>query len=94
MEPIDYSEDIKLEAKRRADKFLKKNSKEIKRLKKIYEDALITLDKEKYFYALGKLRKMYRQDNSEKVLSYCWETYLLGIKETVNELKKDQIQKA
>lgn len=49
------------EAIGKAEKYLKKHQREIKRLKDHIENAIFELDVDKYEYAINKLKSFYRQ---------------------------------
>ncbi|AGB07076.1 hypothetical protein [Vibrio phage XZ1] len=61
---------IEKEAKRR----IKKNSREIKRLRKHAEKCLIEENKAGYIYAIRKLRSITGQTVGDDVLETLWET--------------------
>lgn len=57
---------IEHEAKTKADKFLKKNKREIDRLKKHAEKSLLIDNFEGYAYAINKLREFYRRPKATR----------------------------
>lgn len=64
---------VQKEAKRRATKILKKNKREIKRLKSHAEKCLLTGNEFGYIYAIRKLKQIYRQPAvSEEALKTMW----------------------
>ncbi|ADI96346.1 a-gt.4 conserved hypothetical protein [Acinetobacter phage Ac42] len=66
---------VQKEAKRRATKILKKNKREIERLKKHAENCLLTGNKEGYIYAINKLRDIYHRPKLKRTeLEFMWNT--------------------
>ncbi|QPI13787.1 hypothetical protein MYO4S_00031 [Serratia phage 4S] len=61
-------------AKAQADKFVRKNRKEIRRLKAHAEKALLTNDFEAYKYAISKLRTMLRQKTTDELVKALWDS--------------------
>lgn len=51
-----------------------KNRREIKRLKKLAEKALLTNNFDSYRYALCKLREFYRQPFTPEIIRTMWDT--------------------
>lgn len=63
------------QAQKLATKILRKNKREIARLKKHGEYALLLGNKEAYIYAINKLRKIHKQKQMDTVLAdTMWET--------------------
>ncbi|AUM58574.1 hypothetical protein KNT81_gp197 [Proteus phage phiP4-3] len=85
----DYEEKLFEEAKKRADVILRKERREIKRLKGLYEDSLLKGNKEQFVYALGKLRKIYKQSTDKAVLDYCYETSRKALFKIIEDAKND-----
>ncbi|QFR55920.1 hypothetical protein JC221_274, partial [Yersinia phage JC221] len=56
------------QALRKAEKFLKKNRREWKRLHKHAEEALFDNNKDQYVYAIKKMRDMLRQPYTEELI--------------------------
>lgn len=69
-----FDEGIRVQAQQKTDKILKKNRHELRRLKKQYEEALLTGNKDMFKYTLSKLRTIYKQQVSEDILDLCWRT--------------------
>lgn len=69
-----FEEGMKAQSAKQADKILKKNRLELRRLKKQYEDSLLSGNKEMFKYTLAKLRTIYKQQVSEDILEMCWKT--------------------
>ena len=69
-----FDEGIRVQAQQETDKILKKNRHELRRLKKQYEEALLTGNKDMFKYTLSKLRAIYKQQVSEDILDLCWRT--------------------
>ena len=66
---------------------LRKNDKEIKRLKALAETALFEDNKESYIYAIGKLRVLYKQPElSNEVLEMQYRT----TRQTIIDMIKEQ----
>lgn len=81
LESIDYAFDaeeiqrrIEADAKRKADKILKKNKREIERLKKHAGECLIKGEKFGYCYAIKKLRTFYKQPYTEELIEQMWNS--------------------
>lgn len=64
--------ELEAKANKKAEKILRKNSKEISRLKLWAEKAIIDDNKEAYIYAIGKLRDIYKQPYTKDLLSAMW----------------------
>lgn len=80
-----YEAEIKSQAEHKADKILKKNRLELRRLKKQYEESLLTGNKEMFKYTLGKLRTIYKQQVTEDILELCWKTSRETIQGIIND---------
>lgn len=61
-------------AKQRADKILKKNRREIDRLKLHAEKCLFELNREGYIYAIGKIRTIIRKPLDQESLGALYDT--------------------
>lgn len=64
----------KNEAETKARKILKKNAREIQRLKDWAGEAIYDNNFEAYKYAMGKLRLIYRQPTTDELLATLWQT--------------------
>ncbi|ASZ76320.1 hypothetical protein [Proteus phage PM2] len=84
-----YEKRLQAEAEKRAEKILKKNKREINRLKTLYEESLLSGNKEQFIYALGKLRKIYKQSTERGVLEYCYETSRKAMFKIIEEAKEN-----
>ncbi|AKA61917.1 hypothetical protein Pm5461_055 [Proteus phage vB_PmiM_Pm5461] len=84
-----YEKRLQAEAEKRAEKILKKNKREINRLKTLYEESLLSGNKEQFIYALGKLRKIYKQSTEHGVLEYCYETSRKAMFKIIEEAKEN-----
>ncbi|EQA7786751.1 DUF2654 domain-containing protein [Acinetobacter baumannii] len=62
------------DAKRKADKLIKKNKRELERLKKHAGECLITNNFDGYSYAIKKLRKFYRQPYNDELIKLMWNS--------------------
>ena len=65
---------IAAESKAKADKFVRKNRKELHRLRALAEKALFDNNRKSYDYAIGKIRKMLRQPTTPELLDTLWES--------------------
>jgi len=65
-EEMQYHDDLAERAKKTADKILKKNKREIDRLKKHGQMCLVSGNRDGYIYAINKLRGIYRQTPVDK----------------------------
>ncbi|QBX32731.1 hypothetical protein Asfd1_105 [Aeromonas phage Asfd_1] len=61
LEMMELQERLQEQAEKQAAKHLKKNGRELKRLKKHAERALFANNREQYKYAINKLRVLYKQ---------------------------------
>lgn len=86
-----YEKGLQEEAQKRADKILKKHKREISRLKGLYEESLLSGNKEQFIYALGKLRGIYKQSTERGVLEYCYETSRKAMFKIIEEAKENDI---
>ncbi|QPI18007.1 hypothetical protein POP12_215 [Pectobacterium phage POP12] len=62
------------EANNKARRIIKKNSKEIKRLYALCENALLFDKRESYIYAIRKIRDITKQRYTEELLEQMWLT--------------------
>lgn len=60
------------QAKRQADRFMKKNRREWKRLHERAETALLSGDKASYCYAIKKMRDMLKQPYNDHLIDSMW----------------------
>lgn len=65
---------IEQEALRKAQKFMRKNKAEWKRLHKHAENALFEGNKEQYVYAIKKMRDMLKQPYNDELIETMWIT--------------------
>lgn len=64
--------DLEAKAAKKAEKILRKNAREIERLKLWAEQAIIDDNRDAYIYAIGKLRDIYKQPHTPELLSAMW----------------------
>ncbi|WWD11751.1 hypothetical protein CPL00151_CDS0173 [Escherichia phage Delraymugoa] len=64
--------ELEAKASKKAEKILRKNSREIARLKLWAEQAIIDDNRDAYIYAIGKLRDIYKQPHTPELLSAMW----------------------
>lgn len=64
--------ELEAKAAKKAEKILRKNSREIARLKRWAEQAIIDDNRDAYIYAIGKLRDIYKQPHNPELLSAMW----------------------
>ena len=64
--------DLEAKAAKKAEKILRKNAREIERLKLWAEKAIIDDNRDAYIYAIGKLRDIYKQPHTPELLSAMW----------------------
>ena len=64
--------ELEAKAAQKAEKILRKNSREIARLKRWAEQAIIDDNRDAYIYAIGKLRDIYKQPHTPELLSAMW----------------------
>lgn len=72
-------------AMKRADKILKKNRREIERLKLHAEKCLFELNREGYIYAIGKIRTIIRKPLSHEALGALYDTSVERLIELAKE---------
>ena len=65
---------IEQEALHKAQKFMRKNKAEWKRLHKHAENALFEGNKEQYVYAIKKMRDMLKQPYNDELIETMWIT--------------------
>ncbi|MGL5582930.1 MAG: DUF2654 domain-containing protein [Cetobacterium sp.] len=80
-------------ADKRAKKILKKNKREIDRLKAHAEKCLYEMNKEGYKYAIGKIRTIIRKPLSDELLEVLYNTSLERIIEIAQSELNKQIQR-
>lgn len=66
--------ELQAKAEKKTAKILRKNAREIARLKLWAERAIIEDNREAYIYAIGKLRDIYRQPHNPELLGAMWES--------------------
>lgn len=76
------------EAKKRADKILKKNRRELKRLQNHAYKCLMELNKEGYIYSIGKFRTIIKKPADRKTLEMLYETSVASVIELVKDAIK------
>lgn len=87
IEPQDLSVDPMLvEAQKRADKVIKKNKRELDRLRKHANHCLLTLNKDGYIYSIGKIRQIIKKPLSYDELGVLYDTSLERIVQLAREL--------
>ena len=64
--------ELEAKAAKKAEKILRKNSREIARLKRWAEQAIIDDNRDAYIYAIGKLRDIYKQPHTPELLAAMW----------------------
>lgn len=64
--------ELEAKAAKKADKILRKNAREIARLKRWAEQAIIDDNRDAYIYAIGKLRDIYKQPHTPELLAAMW----------------------
>lgn len=64
--------ELEAKAAKKADKILRKNAREIARLKRWSEQAIIDDNRDAYIYAIGKLRDIYKQPHTPELLAAMW----------------------
>lgn len=79
---------VEADALKRAQKFIKKNRTEIKRLRRHAEEALFRGNKVQYVYAVKKLRDMLKQPYTEDFIDTMWNTSLASIRNIVASQQK------
>ena len=85
----EFADEVARLSKERADKILKKNKKEIARLKRHAELCLYQNNKAGYVYAISKLRGIYRQPSSDALCRVLFDTS----REKIIELTKQAMTK-
>ncbi|ADG60015.1 hypothetical protein Acj9p115 [Acinetobacter phage Acj9] len=81
---------IEADAKRQAEKILKKNKREIARLKKHAEQCVLTGNYFGYQYAVKKLRDFYKQPYTEQLIRDMWTSS----RGAIVDIMVDAIEKA
>lgn len=64
--------ELEAKAAKKAEKILRKNAREIARLKRWAEKAIIDDNRDAYIYAIGKLRDIYKQPHTPELLAAMW----------------------
>lgn len=78
---------IAANAKSKADKIIKKNSRELERLNKHAQQSVLDNNFAAYKYAIEKSRKILRQPFNDELIKVQWETTRRQIWEIVNGYK-------
>lgn len=78
---------IAANAKSKADKIVKKNSRELERLNKHAQQSVLDNNFEAYKYAIEKSRKILRQPFNDELIKVQWETTRRQIWEILNGYK-------
>lgn len=100
LESIDYAFDadgyqqrLEAQANKKAEKILKKNKREIARLKKHAENCIITNNFFGYSYAIKKLRGFYKQPYNDELIQMMWDTTRQSVLDIIeSETKRLQSQ--
>lgn len=95
-EGTDYEDAIKrieeankLQAEKEAQAILKKHKREIERLNKHAQGAVLENNFEAYKYALTKLRGLYRQPTTDELVETMWQTTRQTIWNIINDSTKE-----
>lgn len=78
----------RIEAINKAQKIVKKNSKEIKRLKNWAQKCVLTNNYTGYEYSIKKLREIYRIKSDNKDIPALWASTQLELNKIVTEASK------
>ena len=81
-------EKMLVDAKKRANKILRKNKGEIKRLKNHAGECLIMNNFEGYSYAIKKLRGIYKQPYTQDLIKSMWNTSRQSLLDIVESNQK------
>lgn len=81
---------IEAQARRKADKILKKNKREIERLKKHAGECLIKNEKFGYCYAIKKLRDIYKQPYTEELIDSMWNSSRAALLDIAHHAAKQE----
>lgn len=73
------------QAVKQAEKYMRKNRAEYKRLRKHAEDALFEGKKAQYVYAIKKLRDMLKQPYTEELIDQMWLSSVAALRETFHQ---------
>lgn len=79
-----YLDSLEVQSKNQAAQILKKNRKEITRLTKHAQAAVLENNYEAYAYAVRKLRTIYRQPFNEELIQVGWQTTRKTVWEIIN----------
>lgn len=82
-------EQSQAEAQRQADAILKKHKREIARLNKHAQGAVLENNFPAYKYALTKLRALYRQPTTDELVETMWQTTRQTIWNIINDSTKE-----
>ncbi|QOI66542.1 hypothetical protein [Erwinia phage FBB1] len=81
---------LQAQAKEKADKIIKKNHREIARLMKHAEGAVLENNFDAYKYAISKLRAIYKQPYNDEIIEAGWKTTRQQIWHILNSESKVQ----
>lgn len=76
------------DARKKADKILRKNKREIARLKKHAGECLIKNNYYGYQYAIKKLRDYYKQPYNEELIKSMWNTSRQSLLDIIEQAKE------
>lgn len=79
---------LMLDAQKKADKLIRKNKRELKRLKAHAGECVINNNYDGYAYAIKKLRKFYKQPCNDDVISIMWKTTREQMFNIINNAKE------
>lgn len=80
----DAQAEVALQAKAKADKFLKRNKREIARLNQVAYDSVLDNNFAAYSYALKKLRDFYKQPYNDELIATQWATTRKSVWDLLN----------
>lgn len=83
---------IESSAQKQANKILKKQRFEIKRLNDLIEESIIKNSFDSYEYGIKKLRDIYRQPYNDELIRMNWETTRQTIMDLINEKSPEATQ--
>lgn len=76
---------IYAQAQRQAERYMRKNRREYKRLRNHAEEALFAGNKSQYVYAIKKLRTMLKQPYTEEMIDQLWNTSINSLRDLYRE---------
>ncbi|ARB05843.1 hypothetical protein fHeYen901_70 [Yersinia phage fHe-Yen9-01] len=84
-EIIDQAQtEVEIQAKAKANKFLKKNKREIARLQQVAYDSVLDNNFAAYSYSLKKLRDFYKQPYNDELIATQWATTRKSVWDLIN----------